>query len=111
MFTIEQIESAHEKVNSGADFPKYIQEIKTLGIIIFETWVKDSHTNYFGEKNFSIQSTSQYTELTISENVDQVRFKNLLKEHQQGKSDYLTFCKDCADTGIEKWVVNLNDLT
>ena len=27
MFTVEQINKAHEKVKSGADFPKYIQEI------------------------------------------------------------------------------------
>ena len=28
MFTVEQIQQAHQKVRSGADFPKYIQEIK-----------------------------------------------------------------------------------
>jgi hypothetical protein len=49
MFTVEQIELAHEKVKSGADFPKYIQEIKALGVKGIETWVKDSHTEYFGE--------------------------------------------------------------
>lgn len=27
MFTVEQIENAHKKVKSGADFPKYIQGI------------------------------------------------------------------------------------
>jgi hypothetical protein len=32
MFTIEQIKQAHNKVKSGADFPKYIQEIKKLGM-------------------------------------------------------------------------------
>ena len=48
MFTVEQIESAHEKVKSGTDFPKYIQEIKEMGVISFKTWVYDSHTEYFG---------------------------------------------------------------
>lgn len=28
MFTITQIENAHSKVKSGADFPKYIQDLK-----------------------------------------------------------------------------------
>ncbi|MBK7094740.1 MAG: DUF1398 family protein [Saprospiraceae bacterium] len=46
MFTVEQIESAHSKIKSGAEFPKYIQEIKEIGVIAFETWVIDSHTNY-----------------------------------------------------------------
>ena len=37
--------------------------------------------------------------------------KTQLKEHQQGKTDYFTFCKSCAETGIEKWVVSLIDMT
>jgi uncharacterized protein YbcV (DUF1398 family) len=111
MFTVEQIEQAHEKVKSGADFPKYIQEIKELGVIGFETWVRDSHTEYFGENNFSTNSKPKYDELVISENSDKENFKTQLKEHQQGKTDYFTFCKDCAETGIEKWVVNLDEMT
>ena len=53
MFTVEQIESAHEKVKSGADFPNYIQEIKKLGVLSFETWVFDGHTEYFGKNGMS----------------------------------------------------------
>ena len=30
MFTVEQIDQAHEKVKSGADFPDYNQEIKQM---------------------------------------------------------------------------------
>lgn len=29
MFTVEQIENAHGKVQSGSDFPSYIREIKS----------------------------------------------------------------------------------
>lgn len=111
MFTAEQIEKAHGNVKSGADFPKYIQEIKGLGVKSFEPWVKDSHTVYFGENNFSTNSKSKYDDLIISENCSKERFVTQLKEHQQGKTDYFTFCKDCAETGIEKWVVNLEKMT
>ena len=111
MFTVEQIEQAHKKVKSGADFPKYIQEIKKLGVKGFVTWVKDSHTEYFGENNFSTQSISKYDDLLILNNSDREKFIIQLKAHQQGKTDYFTFCKDCAETGIEKWVVNLDKMT
>ena len=111
MFTVDQIEQAHSKIKSGADFPKYIQEIKALGVVAFETWVNDSHTEYFGENNFRTASKPKYAELIISENSDGENFKGRLKEHQQGKTDYFTFCKDCAETGIEKWIVNLNQMT
>jgi uncharacterized protein YbcV (DUF1398 family) len=111
MFTIKQIELAHNKIKSGADFPYYIQEIKELGVIGFNTWVKDSHTEYFGINNFSIKSKSKYDELIISDISNKEKFITQLKLHQQGKTDYLTFCKDCAEAGIEKWIVNLNTMT
>ena|SRR5690606_15497998 len=111
MFTIEQIEQAHEKVKSGADFPKYIQEIKELGVIGFVTWVKDSRTEYLGENNFTTNSKPKYDELIISGNSDKENFQTQLKKHQQGETDYFTFCKDCAKTGIEKWVVRLDEMT
>ena len=111
MFTIEQIEQAHANVKSGADFPAYIQKIKKLGVTGFETWVKDSHTDYLGENNFSISSKPKYAELTISPISDKENFITRLKEHQQGKTDYFAFCNDCAKTGIEKWVVSLSKMT
>lgn len=111
MFTVQQIEEAHKKVQSGADFPKYIQEIKDFGVKSFITFVKDSHTEYFGDNNFTTSSNPKYNNLEISENTDSEKFKAQLKAHQQGKTDYFTFCNDCAETGIEKWIVDLNEMT
>lgn len=111
MFTLEQIEQAHKKVKSGADFPRYIQKIKEIGVKGFETWVTDSSTEYFGKNQFSIKSKSTYNELIISNISNKEDFIAQLKIHQQGESDYFTFCKKCAENGIEKWVVNLEEMT
>lgn len=111
MFTVEQIEQAHEKVKSGADFPRYIQKIKALGVIAFETRVKDSHTEYFGENHYQTSSQPQYKELTIALESQSEQFTNYLKSHQRGETDYYTFCQHCAETGIEKWIVSLQDMT
>ena len=111
MFTVEQINEAHSKVKSGADFPKYIQEIKGLGVSAFETWVKDSHTDYSGTNNYQTSSKPLYENLAIADNSNKVKFGYYLKSHQQGETDYFTFCKHCAETGIEKWVVCLNEMT
>ncbi len=110
MFTVEQIEQAHLKVKSGADFPKYIQEIKQLGVVAFETWVDDSHTEYFGDNNFETQSLPQYAPLTIADESNKELFTHYLKIHQQGQTDYFTFCQHCAETGIEKWFVSLDTM-
>ena len=111
MFTVEQINQAHEKVKSGADFPKYIQEIKQMGVTSFESWVTDSHTEYFGENNYQTKSLPQYENLTIADSSNREKFCRYLKIHQQGETDYLTFCRHCAETGIEKWIVCLDEMT
>lgn len=111
MFTVNQINAAHEKVKSGADFPKYIQDIIKLGVKKIETFVSDSHTIYFGADSFQTTSAAVYETLTIASKSNPEKFKADLKAHQQGKTDYFTFCKDCAESGIEKWIVDLNEMT
>lgn len=111
MFTTDQIHCAHAKVKSGADFPNYIREIKQLGVKSFETFVSDSHTEYLGENNFKAISEAQYPDLVIWEKTNPEQFKLDLKSHQQGNTDYFTFCRDCAKSGILKWVCDLVEMT
>lgn len=111
MFTIEQIKSAHSKVKSGADFPAYIREIKALGVTHYETYVADGHTDYYGRDDYKTSSDAQYGLLTIAGIANKEQFKMDLKAHQQGKTDYPTFCSDCAISGIEKWVVRMDKMT
>ncbi|WP_421812161.1 DUF1398 domain-containing protein [Flagellimonas sp.] len=111
MFTIEEIELAHSKIKSGAEFPKYIQDIKEIGVTSFETWVTDSHTRYFGKNEFQTKSKPKYEVLSIANESDKNKFSQYLKIHQKGETDYFTFCTHCAETGIEKWIVNLDKMT
>ena len=111
MFTVEQIEIAHSKIKSGAEFPKYLQEIKEIGVTGFETWVTDSHTKYFGKDDFTTNSKPKYEALAIANNCNKEKFSHCLKIHQKGETDYFTFCKQCAETGIEKWIVDLDKMT
>ena len=111
MFTVEQIELAHVKVKSGVDFPKYIKEIKSMGVTAFETYVMDSHTNYFGNDGYPTKSEPKYKNLKIADFCEKDKFEKYLQIHQNGETDYFTFCKHCAETGIEKWIVNLDKMT
>ncbi|AYD48946.1 DUF1398 domain-containing protein [Arachidicoccus soli] len=111
MFTIQDIHNAHAKVKSGADFPKYIQDIIQIGVTDFETFVSDSHTVYFGEDNYQTQSAPMYAPLSIADKSAKEQFVRYLKIHQRGETDYPSFCKHCAETGIEKWVVNMQQMT
>ena len=110
-FTIAQIEQEHEKVKTGADFPQYIQAIKKLGVAEFVTHVSDSHTQYFGNNGHQLSSKAQYEPLVVAAVSHKKKFAKYLKMHQAGQTDYFSFCKHCAETGIDKWIVNLSLMT
>jgi uncharacterized protein YbcV (DUF1398 family) len=106
MFTIEQIKEAHAKVKSGADFPKYIQELKALGLVSYEHYVSDGHTLYRGTAGFSIAADAKYPAMEVADTGAVERLQHALLIHQQGQTDYPTFCRQAVEAGVEKWTVN-----
>ena len=52
-----------------------------------------------------------YENLVIAEKSDKEKFSDDLKMHQQGKTDYNKFCRDYAETGVEKWFASLGEMT
>lgn len=106
MFTLQQMKAAHAKVKSGKDFPAYVQEIKRIGLLYYDFMVKDGRTVYHGVNGFQINSDPIYEEKSISVQGAPAAVRHIIAEHQQGKSDFLTFCKLVADAGVEKWVVD-----
>lgn len=111
MFTIDQIKEAHSNVKSGADFPKYVQDLIALGVKRYESFVSDGHAEYYGSDGYKEQSEAKYPDFVIAGHSNKVQFQKDLKEHQQGKTDYLTFCRISAELGVEKWVVDLTKMT
>ncbi len=111
MFTITQIKEAHSKVKSGADFPMYIKEIKQLGVVSYEHYVSDGHIKYFGTNGFTLSADAKWSNRPISEIDSIVQLKQFLKVHQQGQTDYPTFCLQAAEVGVEKWVVDTKEMT
>lgn len=78
MFTIQQIQNAHARVKSGADFPAYIQDLKQLGVRSFVTFVVDSHTEYWGENNYHIASSRLYADIVIADETQKEEFVHYL---------------------------------
>jgi uncharacterized protein YbcV (DUF1398 family) len=111
MFQLTQIKDAHAKVKSGADFPAYVQYLIQLGVLAYDTFVTDGHTVYTGANNYSIQSEPKYAPLQVAETGNTEKFKQYLQMHQQGQTDYPAFCNHAAETGVEKWAVDMNAIT
>lgn len=111
MFTIEQIKEAHAKVKSGADFPNYIQDLIILGVKGYDTFVNDGHVEYYGVNNYSVISDEKYPEIKISDVASKERFIETLVAHQDGQTDYITFCNQSGQFGIAKWRVDIMEMT
>lgn len=111
MFTAEQIKGAHSKVKSGADFPAYIKEIKSLGVTHYEAYVTDGHIDYHGVNNYTAKVPAKYEPLVIADTSKVEEFKSELIAHQQGKTDFLTFIKMCSILGIGKWEIRMDKMT
>jgi uncharacterized protein YbcV (DUF1398 family) len=110
MFTIEQIKAAHSKVKSGADFPGYIQEIKILGVTSYEHFVSDGHIQYYGTNDFTISADAKWTLMQVEQVGSVEKLQHALTIHQQGQTDYPTFCKQSVEAGVEKWVVDITKM-
>jgi len=111
MFTIEQIKEAHAKVKSGADFPNYIQDLIILGVKGYDTFVHDGHVEYYGVNNYTVISDEKYNLIEIAKSANKERFIEFLVMHQDGQTDYLTFCNHSAQCGIAKWRVAIIEMT
>lgn len=111
MFTIAQIKEAHSKVKSGADFPAYIQDLIALGVKGYDTFVNDGHVEYVGADNHRAVATETYDTITIAPFANKERFIEFLVMHQEGETNYLTFCNHAGQCGIARWRVDIIEMT
>ncbi|HEY0245209.1 MAG TPA: DUF1398 family protein [Mucilaginibacter sp.] len=106
MFTDRQLKAAHSKIKSGVDFPKYVQEIKNLGLILHEFIVKDGTTIYYSEYRYSTSSLPMYEPLNIANQSSKELLQQAITQHRHGDTDFISFCKQAADAGVENWVID-----
>ncbi|WP_413998210.1 DUF1398 domain-containing protein [Flavobacterium sp. W1B] len=111
MFTIEQIKKAHDKVETGADFPNYIQDLINLGVKGYDTLVNDGRVSYYGSNDYSVSTDKKYNTIQIAPIANKERFIEYLVMHQGGQTDYFTFCTHAAQCGIAKWRVDIIEMT
>ncbi len=111
MFSIAQIKEAHSKVKSGADFPAYIQDLIEMGVQGYDIFVNDGHEEYFGAENYRVAAAANYVTIPLSPLANKERFIEFLVMHQDGQTNYITFCNHAAQCGIAKWSVNIIEMT
>jgi uncharacterized protein YbcV (DUF1398 family) len=110
MFTLEQIQAAHAKVKSGADFPAYAQELKKMGLGRYEFFLADGHAEYYGINGQQLIAGPKWDRRQIGA-MSKKDFAAAVKRHQKGGSDFPTIALEAARYGVYKWIVDLVDMT
>ncbi|WP_224489515.1 DUF1398 domain-containing protein [Robertkochia flava] len=111
MFSTDQIQEAFSKVKSGSDFPQFVQELRNIGVTHYDNYVSDGRTTYYGLNNFSLDAMPKYPKLPVNEQSSSDRLKHAISIHQQGQTDYSTFCEQAAEAGVEKWTTHMKEMT
>ncbi len=111
MFTKEQIEYAHSKVKSGADFPKYVQEIIELGVISHEVVLSECLWIFRGNNEHVVQYREGVENLIVAKQASTENFKRILLNHQKGETDYVTFCIQAGESGVDRWLSDFEKMT
>lgn len=111
MFTIDQIHEAFSKVKSGEDFPKFVQDLKSIGITQYDNFSADGRTKYYGKNDFVLDGDSKYPSLVVNNESSAEKLKHAISIHQQGQTDYPTFCEQATESGVEKWTTDMIEMT
>lgn len=110
MFNLPQIQAAHAQVRSGADFPRYVQALRQLGVVCYDHFVADGRIEYHGIEQV-LTSAAAGPARSVAAHGHPAQLRHALAAHQQGQSDYPTFCQQAAAAGVEKWTTHALHLT
>ena len=103
--------TARAKIRSSGDFPVFLQEMTDLGIISFDTYPADGHSEYFSDDGSHVATKPAYAALPISGTVDKIKFEKDLLAYQMGEMSYPDFCERSTSSGIKKWTADFKIMT
>jgi uncharacterized protein YbcV (DUF1398 family) len=58
-----------------------------------------------------VSTAKKYDKIKIAANANKERFIEFLVMHQDGQTDYFTFCQQAAQSGIASWRIAIIEMT
>ena len=111
MFTIEQINDLHARFGEAGTLLEYVHALNAIGVEMYDSYVKDGHSAYFGKRGHKVISPPAHEKLSTAEQSDRENFLKHLKLHEQGETTYIEMSRGLAGSGIEKWTVDTSKRT
>jgi len=111
MFTLGQLNEIHDRLGNMEDFSQYVRALNAIGVEKYDSYLADGHSEFFGKDEYKVVSPSVHGTLPISDLSDSDKAQEHLDLHDQGKTSYLEMSKGLADSGVEKWTVDTQNMT
>lgn len=110
MFTAQQIKEAYAKVKSGTDYPRYVQELKMLGVTHYDFIVENGSNVFYGGNGAPLKVENQYGRLQVADRSSKEKLQGAISMHQKGQTDFKVFRRQAADAGVGKWTSDLEKM-
>jgi hypothetical protein len=81
--------------------------LKQLGLVGYEFMVTDGSAVYYGADGYKVNREPGYAPQPIMRPASPMALREAMGIHQQGGSDFPTFCRQAAAAGVEKWRIDI----
>ncbi|HGO3634761.1 TPA: DUF1398 domain-containing protein [Staphylococcus aureus] len=109
-FTLSTIQQAHQQF-TGVDFPKLFKAFKDMGMTYNIVNIQDGTATYEHQSEDDIVTSSVKSTIPVAQKSIKTMVQNVLTRHQQGQTDFETFCDEMAEAGIYKWHIDIQSGT
>jgi uncharacterized protein YbcV (DUF1398 family) len=110
-FTMGEIDDVHVRLGRAESMGDYLRALAAIGVIRFESFLTDGHTEYVGADGHRVVSPAHHDVLTVAEMSDATAFLEHLRRHRDKETSYVEMSAGLAASGIEKWVGDTGALT
>ncbi|HCU6926287.1 TPA: DUF1398 family protein [Staphylococcus aureus] len=105
-FKLSAIQQAHQQF-TGVDFPKLFKAFKDMGMTYNIVNIQDGTATYVHQSEDDIVTSSVKSNHPVAPSSNQSIVQDVLTRHQQGQTDFETFCDEMAQSGIYKWHIDI----
>ena len=111
VFTLAHIDELRARLGRADSLADYLRGLAAVGVVRFDSFVGDGHSEFFSADGRRIVSPSQHEVLAVADVSDRSTFLEHLRCHSAGDTSYLEMSKGLADSGVERWVADTTALT
>lgn len=108
MSNVELIQSILGCARTGRDHPQMVATLKNAGVCGYSVHVASGETVIYTNGHETIRLPGCGEEHLVSFHPDVGLLSDALSLHHEGRTDYITFCRQAAKAGLNLWVVDLN---